>query len=48
MTLPEKAPKADYLAKLRELRTQQEKEEFESMRLPSVKSSQATYAANRS
>lgn len=45
LTLPENAPKQDYLTKLRELRTQQEKEDFEAMRLPKVK---AKYAANRS
>lgn len=45
LTLPEQAPKQDYLTKLRELRTQQEKEDFEAMRLPKVK---AKYAANRS
>ena len=45
LTLPEKAPKQDYLTRLRELRTQQEKEEFEAMRLPKLK---GKYLANRS
>ena len=29
LTLPEKAPKSDYLTRLREIRQQQEKDEFE-------------------
>ena len=33
LTLPEKEPKQDYLTKLRELRTKQEKEEFEKYKL---------------
>ena len=33
ITLPEKEPKQDYLTKLRELRTKQEKEEFDKYKL---------------
>ena len=33
ITLPEKEPKQDYLTQLRELRTKQEKEEFDKYKL---------------